>query len=235
MKHTKHVHGRGNRHNHPRKVRRRPGITSPTSPQSPQAQARLQACIEEVNELLRTLGNPQEPDNLSSLRLRLRSMRGIAVEVFYACNEEEKLAKGQLQDAGADYVQLCRSGRISFIPYTRMLSLIRSKRHVPIAGHHHHSVMDLDPKLKRQLVLEFGCTVSCRPELLNIFFGIPLSLRLVSYLEEEVEVITDRDDERAIIRGTLTESDEQALGVRTAPGRVVRVQLERVCLVRVLH
>jgi len=227
----KHPHSGEDRHGSGRIVGRRRGFPSPTGVGSPRQRDRLRQCIEEANELLRTLGNPQDEQNLRALQLRFRAMRGFGVEASVACGTHRETVRGRLLDAGRDYLDLCRNDKRFFVPFAKLLTVARSRRHVPSTHGHHEELAGLSPELKRALVLDFANTVSRRPELINIFFGLPLHLRLASFCGERVRVKTDQGD-GTIVSGVLVGTSDNAFEVQTGKREIRRVRLEEVCYIR---
>lgn len=85
----------------------------------------LQKCIEVANDLLRTLGNPQDPDNTTALRLHFRSKRGINVQMIVDCEGTEEYVAGCLEEVGRDFFQLHNSRGKIFVQFERTCSINR--------------------------------------------------------------------------------------------------------------
>ena len=211
---------------------------------------RLRVCIEEANQLLRTLGNPRDDENLTQLRLRFRSLCGALVKAEIDCrghdsNHHHKTIEivGMLETAGRDFIQLQAVGERMFVPFARLCSLQHDEHASRMRAAVCEPLVDIDACLRRDLVLCFGETVACRPELLNRFLGAPLFLQLLAFVGCLVTVRLDRDDpEDAFVRGTLvdTKEDRIRLEVRKHEGKdgdytheCVDISLEDVCFLTV--
>ncbi|MBE3577906.1 MAG: hypothetical protein IMX00_09495 [Limnochordales bacterium] len=241
-----------------------PRFSSPNSPLPPEELEQLKACLEEVNDLLRTLGNPPDPKNKETLRLHLRRLRGQRVLVEMACGgggtyahgggqdegegqenggqESEKTGQGRsyagiLRDAGKDYLELDwgkrekrgdrEEQRRVLLPYGRVCMVTVQDPDESFEPPHHPELIDIDPDLRRDLVLSFGRVVASNPELISIFFGLPLHLRLRQEAGVRITVRLEGDT----VTGQLSEVDEESIKVRTAPGAEHRIILAEVCAI----
>ena len=81
------------------------------------------------------------------------------------------------------------------------------------------------------MVLNFGEFVSKRPELVNLFFGIPLHLQLLKYLGKDIKVKTDDDN---IIDGILFEAVEGKIRVENRNGSL-EINMDQICFLEVLN
>lgn len=206
-----------------------PRFSSPNSPLPPEELEKLKACVEAVNELLRTIGNPDDPDNKRVLQMRLRKLRGVLMHVNVKCARAELPVEGILKDAGRDFLQIESIGRCTFILYDRVCTLRRVESSQEKPGHH-PAMVDLEACSRRALILDFGKVVAGDPNLVNIFFGIRLHLRLLSFLGCGVEVETDAGD---IFNGILSDSQENYIHVQT-DSSLVQINFNNICVVNVL-
>ncbi|MGE5481514.1 MAG: hypothetical protein ACM3VX_01220 [Bacteroidota bacterium] len=249
-----------------------PRFSSPNSPLPPEELEQLKACLERVNDLLRTLGNPPDPWNKEALRLHLRRLRGerrgkrVVVEVACAqgpgCGEADsggcESYAGRVRDAGKDYLELAlgereesgerdegehgpvreqHAGRHDeqhvLIPYSRTCT-VTAKRYdddeesapaLPLGPI--DISPDINPDLRRDLVLNFGKTVAGNPDLISTFFGLPLHLRLRQVVGSQTIVRLDRET----VAGKLFDLDENSIKVRTALGVERQINLADVCAI----
>lgn len=214
-----------------------PRYSSPTSSLPAEAADQLRICIETANELLRTLSIRRDPNFFYRLMLRFRELRGLLVRVEVAGKTEPYHLLGQLQDVGRDFIRLNRVGQNVFVPFPRLAKLTREasaeqeEEHGRSGGHHGGELADADPELRRNLVLNFGRVVSCSPELINLFFGIPLYLQLLHHVGCKVVVVT----ERQAVKGVLCESEEGRIQVRTGEQVLEQVNMQEICYVKLLH
>lgn len=206
-----------------------PRFSSPNSPLPLEELEQLKACIEEVNELLRTLGNPRDPANLTALRLHFRRLRGILVRVEVACDKGMIQPTGCLVEAGRDFLQLDTVGEIIFVPFGRICSVHRAATGEHDAGHG-QELIDIDACLRRALVLNFSKVVAGNPRLINIFFGIQLHLQLLCFLGYEAFIKTRDDTE--LIQGTLVGSEKNYLQLQTDK-QIKQINFRDVCYVKI--
>lgn len=199
-----------------------PRFSSPNSPLSPKELIQLQECIEASNELLRSLGNPRDHDNLSALRIRLRMLRGISVRVETSCGGAKQELAGCLQEAGRDFLQLYNEGQKEIVPFSRICSVSRSGEKQVCK--HDQELADIPLSLRRSLVLGFGEVVSKSPFLINIFFGLPLHLHLLVFLGCTVRVQTDHE----VFFGILAESEEGYIHLRVN-NHIQQINIDKIC------
>lgn len=200
-------------------------FSSPNSPLPPKKFEQLVKCIEVTNELLRTLGNPRNPNNLTGLRLRFRQLRGQLMQVDMDCGAQQKRRTGYLKEAGQDFLILNAKGKDTFIPYSRLSKIVRAETECGSSSRI-KELLHIDPCLRRDIVLRFGEVVSGDPFLINLFFGIPLHQQLADFLEKELRVRTDHQKKE--IRGILADSQERFIRIETDDGNL-QIDLNTVC------
>ncbi|RUL55588.1 hypothetical protein [Lysinibacillus antri] len=196
-----------------KKQKKTPRFTSPNSPLSADELNELQACIEEVNDLLRSLGSESNPNNTRQLQLHFFNLRGEIVKAQILTTpvedegdtdegeeEQERIDMdgsdchgkilnkiGKLATAGRDFIQMNEVGSATFILYEHLLSVTRENKceyDKAIVPEFH----DASQEMRRELAFNFGEFVTKDTELLNLFFGIPLYLHLKKYLGKDVKV-----------------------------------------------
>jgi hypothetical protein len=253
-----------------------PRFSSPNSPLPPKALDRLQQCIEEANDLLRSLGSESDPDNRRQLQLHFLSIRGADVILKIICKEQEikeneqeieavnrnrqkyiKMKKingkeiepklrlkmykrrkakrsiimknGKIFTAGRDFIQINEVGASVFVFYDRLISVARDKcEHVKQPE---QELIDVNRKVRRELAFNFGDFVSKNPELVNLFFGIPLFKQLKEFLGKDVKVkIFDEE-----IVGTLVKVDEGSLRILKKNDKEMEINLNEICFVKVFN
>lgn len=224
-------------HNCPKKIKT-PLYASPNSGLSEEQLNELQHCIEEANDLLRTLGARSNPENTRQLQLHLLKLQGLPVSVKIQFNfeglrertikkilENETIdstleIKGVLGISGRDFIQLDTKSGCIFIFYERLASVTRSEE-----DHEHKQEMH-SQKINKELVFNFGKYVSTKPDLINLYFGIPLHMLLQDYIGENVEVKTDKEK----VSGTLATIDENTVQIKIAnKNRVKKIPLQAIC------
>lgn len=204
-----------------------PRFSSPNSPLPPKKLKQLMECIEETNELLRTLGNPRNPNNLTGLRLRFRQIRGQLMQVDVDCGAQQETRTGYLKESGQDFLILNAKGQDTFIPYSRLIKIVRANPETERGSRSRiKELLHIDPCLRRDIVLRFGEVVSGDLFLINLFFGIPLHLQLVDFLQKEVRVRTNR--RKREIQGILADSQERFIRIGTDDGDL-QIDLNTIC------
>lgn len=201
----------------------------------------LQLCIEEANNLLRTLGSQSNPENTRQLQLHLLDLKGLHVSVKIKCNFKEgkrkntqraikkhpidsiEEKKGVLGTTGRDFIQLDTECGCIFILFERLISLSQLDDY-----HQDDEQNNLELILNKELVLNFGEFVSKRPKLVNLFFGIPLHMQLQKYIGENVEVKTDKH----IVSGTLLSVDENDLQIKNSRKKR-KINLTDICFIEI--
>lgn len=183
-----------------------PRYTSPHSSLPPKELEQQLQSIHQANDLLNMISNSQKPVNKRQLQLRLRKLRGRNVKVATDCGMQKEYVKATLKDAGLDFMELKQANKQIFIPFQRICALQHTGE---IDEGHHPSLTHIDDKLRRALVLRFGEVVSQSPDLINIFFGIPLHLRMQSFRGAWLQIRTEEDRHGMV--GCLEKADKSSL------------------------
>ena len=223
--------------NCPKKIKT-PLFSSPNSGLPEEQLNELQHCIEEANNMLRTLGTQSNPENTRQLQLHLLKLQGLPVSVKIQFNfkglRERTIRKileneavdsteeimGVLGISGRDFIQLDTNSGCIFIVYERLASVTRSEN-----DHEHKPDMHAQ-KINKELVFNFGKYVSTQPDLINLYFGIPLHMLLQDYVGENVVVKTDQQ----IVSGTLVTIDETTVQIKIANmSRIKKIPLQDIC------
>jgi hypothetical protein len=205
-----------------------PRYRSPNSP-LPQAQLdELQKCIESANDLLRSLGNERNPDHQRQLQLHFLELHGILVRVKVKCQEVQHEEVGSLMTAGKNFIELNTVGKRVLIPFEKIDSLQYEGKDQD--KKHHQDLIHLNRQIKRELVLHFGEVVSRNPELVNLFFGIPLHLMLVHYKDRMVNLKVEKLSNG--VSGKLVEVEGNSLQI-FKNDETVQIPLEKVCLLEI--
>lgn len=223
---------------------------SPNSPLPKHELDELQACIEAVNDLLRSLGTKSNPNNTRQLQQHLFNFKGLVVKAHILCGnnlprmendkgskfeldlkleKKEKILKkkGKLATAGRDFIQLNQVGSALFVLYEHLLSITRDECEV---DEHGPEFLDADSLTRRELAFNFGEFVSKNPDLVNLFFGIRLYVKLKEFLGSDVKVKTDK----CFFYGTLIKTEEGKIQIESKIGKT-EVDLKEICYVEVLN
>ena len=214
-----------------------PRYPSPNSPLEQEALDQLQHCIETANNLLRSLGTDSDANNRRQLQLHFLELQGALVKVKISCDRTEpdeephenegleleigeeieaKLLqkKGVLATAGRDFLQINPTGSFVFIFYEKLISITReesenSRMHKP-------EFIDANTVTRRNLALNFGEFVSKHPDIVNLFFGLPLHKQLHKYLGKDININTS--EHPTLLNGTFIHVDEGKVQIENRNG-----------------
>ena len=230
-------------------------FASANSPRTPEELDELQECIEAINDLLRSLGSESNPNNRRQLQLHFLSLRGARVKAEIICgieqldDDEEEIAldvdefdtitdmnerkcievlekKGKLATAGRDFIRINQVGSAVFILYSNLISIARDNC---VQGEHEPEFICADQATRRELTFNFGEFVAKKPDLVNLFFGIPLHRQLKQFLGKDVQVKTDEE----FFCGTLVKVDEGTIRILNKTGEE-DINIDEICFVEVL-
>ncbi|MFB8374637.1 hypothetical protein ACWIE6_19320 [Paenibacillus taichungensis] len=160
------------------------GISSPTTALPEKQFIELRACIEEANHILRSLGNPPQPDNPRQLELKLTSLKDQYVQIKTSFRGNFRTYKGFLLQAGRNYIQFWSKGRLRYVTYDQLISISSEPCESELFQEPHHVCRS--EELNCALLYAFTETVSGSVKLLNRFYGIPLSMALLQHAGQEV-------------------------------------------------
>jgi hypothetical protein len=189
-------------------------FSSPNSPLPPKRLDELQRCIEEANDLLRSLGNERDENNTRQLQLRLLNLQGLPVKIMIeSSNENTKIIKGRFSTAGRDFLQINSHGSYVMILYTRICSI--EFNHCEKHPHPDQEFLDAEPGIRRQLIFNFGEFVARRRELVNLFFGLFLYKHLNNFKGKDIFVKTLDNN---ALRGVLTDTEQGRIEIVSKDG-----------------
>ncbi|WP_338470571.1 hypothetical protein R4Z10_17485 [Niallia sp. XMNu-256] len=225
-----------------------PRYTSPNSRLNQEQLEHLQHWIEAANHLLLSLGTDSDPNNRRQLQLHFLKLKGAHVKAKVRCgpiesddthakfNNGEKsktqllLKDGILATAGSNFIQINQTGSFVFILFDKLLSILSEEcEHIRM---HEPHFLHADCSTRRELTLNFGEFVAKKPELVNLFFGLPLYKMLHLYLGKDINVKTS--EHPSLRSGVLTKVEEGKLQMETQNGQV-DVELEHVCFLEIVN
>lgn len=215
-------------------------FTSPTSGLPQEELDELQECMELANDLLRSLGSERDEANKRQLQLHFLNMKGNVVKAHILAfpsrdhresidNHKKSIYKiGRIATAGRDFIQINQVGSAVFILYDQLLSIARADNYEE--EYPEDSLLDVDFYTRRELAFNFGEYVSKNPNLINLFFGIPLFLKLKQFLGNDVKVKTFEE----FYYGTLICVDEGTIVVKNKNGEK-NININEVCYLEVIN
>lgn len=209
-----------------------PKFPSPNSSLSDAELHELMECIEEVNQFLRDIGNPRDPNDLRALQLQMQKLRNQFVKVSVNCGMKRKEFKGGLADAGRDFILLNDFEKNTLIPFGK-IDYLKYSGHGAKAGHE-KELLDINPCLRLELILNFSETVSKSPYLINLFYGLSMKLYLVSLIGCTMSVSHFTDEKYREIHGKLAEINSDSAIFMTPRGEQ-KIDLENICFIVIHH
>ena len=202
-----------------------PKFPSPTGCLTREETEKLEKCNDEANELLLSLGLSGELGIDRSYFLALQDNEGAEIHVNLQC-EKVKVQMGKLIFVGLNFLIMDNKTGVRIIPYQHILKIDVQKKSKAQDQISHDSFDELvrDPLLRRDLVLSFGATVSQSPVLINEFFGLTLSVLLLTYINHEVTIFTESDT----VTGVITKVDSETINLSCKKSREV-IPLANIC------
>lgn len=222
-----------------------PQFPSATSSFPPEQLEVIDACIEEANELLLTLGLQQEEDGEVGeddvLLQNLNTLKGQMVEVIISCTEEdieseetltcenqfEKVC-GKFIYSGIDFIILhTKDDETIWIPFAKIRWMIQKEQEEVL--NEDQPLLNIDPCLRREITFNFGQIVPKSPFLLKLFFPLQLSFLLKSFIDCDLCVKTFDNKET---QGTLVKVPERSLLIET-PRKKKGIDFEKICYIKI--
>lgn len=136
--------------------------------------------------------------------------------------------KGRVTTAGRDFIQINQVGSAVFVLYNRLLSVSRDCKK---PSENEPEFLDANSQTRRELAFNFGEFVAKNLELVNLFFGIPLSLQLKEYIGKEVHVRTDD----GYAKGTLVCAGNGEIDLLMKENNQERINIDDICYLEVLN
>ncbi|MFD1735423.1 hypothetical protein ACFSCX_02500 [Bacillus salitolerans] len=208
-----------------------PEFPSPNSSLPPEELEELNECIEKANRLLLALGLERDEENLRAFQDSLRGLRKQCISVTVACQEEKQPLKrtGTIVDAGVNFLILQTDvGNLLLIPFENIVQIKHLDNQIPMIED--QELLDINQCLRRAITLHFSEIVPKSPFLLNLFFGIELSLFLESYIGCLLYV-KEKDEENEI-EGTLLLTDKGKLEL-SVEGEKRGIDFDEVCTIEI--
>ena len=191
---------------------------------------KVKECIERANEVLRTLGNNLVPARFDTLRLHLRMLLGLEIRVELECNGEKIKETGVLLDAGKDFLVIKKGNTQYFMMYQRICSIEHQgeSEFIPMEP----ELINIDDQLRKDLILHFGEVVSKNPDLINLFFGIPLFLQFQFLLGSMVTVHVVDGSIVKEVTGPLIDSRDGQIVVESVGNQRETIGINEICFVQ---
>ena len=134
--------------------------------------------------------------------------------------------KGKLATAGRDFIRINQVGSAVFILYSHLISIARDEC---APEEHEPEFICANQATRREMTFNFGEFVSKNPDLVNLFFGIPLHRQLKQFLGKDVKGKTGEE----LFCGTLVKVDEGTIRILNKTGEE-DINIDELCFIEVL-
>jgi len=163
-----------------------PKLPSPTDCLPPNELEQVLEEIEAANELLLDIALDSERPINETYQKVFDGLIGLRVEIKNALGET---VEGKVHLSGLEFVSLVDEETTWLYPYSQIETI---KPYGRFAEPYHDPELSLiDPCFRRDLTFHFGEVVSCSPELLQLFFRIPLDVYFLLFEGKNVQVKTN--------------------------------------------
>jgi len=135
--------------------------------------------------------------------------------------------KGKLATAGRDFIQINQVGSALFILYNNLISIARGKCE---PDGQEPEFICTNQATRRELTFNFGEFVSKQPDLVNLFFGIPLHVQLKEFIGKDVKGQSGEQ----FFYGTLVKVDNGNIQILNKMGEV-NINIDELCFIEVLN
>ncbi|TKD71050.1 hypothetical protein [Pseudalkalibacillus hwajinpoensis] len=198
------------------KRRKMEEIPSPNSCLPEEVLKGLELKIKEANALLLDLALSGERTVDESFRDAFKGLIGQIVEIELNCpnfsqleegnGEKEQLTvMGRVFLAGTNFSSLRSDKKELIVPYQSICLIHPDNRFAePI---HRPALLDIDSDLRRCLTTDFSSIVSGSPELIQLFYGLDLTVYLLQSLTKELTIQLKNE----VVTGKLTSVNNSSL------------------------
>ena len=163
-----------------------PKLPSPTDCLPPNELEKVLEEIEAANELLLDIALDSERPINETYQKVFDGLIGLRVEITNSLGET---VEGKVHLSGLEFVSLVEEETTWLYPYSQIETIKPFGRFAePFSD---PELSQIDPCFRRDLTFHFGDVVSCSPELLQLFFRIPLDVYLLLFEGKNVQVKTN--------------------------------------------
>lgn len=150
-----------------------------------------------------------------------------------AVNQEKVIVRDNIKICGVvcfvgrDFVVLRESNEQIIIPLSKIISLKTDSRILQPLNK--PELLNIDPCLRRSLTFNFGETVSCSPELIDIFFKTTLAIFLLNRLHKNMKIKIEDEE----IEGTLVEVTSESMRISLCNEKEMDIPFLSVCFITI--
>lgn len=200
-----------------------PKLPSPTDCLPPNELEKVLEEIEAANELLLDVALDSDRPINETYQKVFDGLTGLRVEITNGIGET---VEGKVTLSGLDFVSLEEEETTWFYPYSQIETIKPYGRFAEPFPDPELSL--IDPCFRRDLTFHFGDVVSSSPELLQLFFRIPLDVYLLLFKEKHIQVKMNELTSEGILTDVYKDSitlDQQ--------GETTIIQREMISLIRI--
>lgn len=179
-----------------------PELPSPESCLPLKKRREVDEKIAETNRLLLDLALDDNRSIQETYQRAFDGLIGLEIEII---NPVDETISGVVMMGAYDFVLLSREDYKIIVPYKQIES-------VKACGYYSEQVpkanlLNIDPHLRRKLTFQFGKVVGSSPELIQLFFKIPLAVYLLLFEEQAIKVRVGR----SLIEGVLVDVNKESI------------------------
>lgn len=220
---------------------------SPTSCLPKKQTEELEREIDAINELLLNFRLSNEQPELG----KMKSLEGLMeqlVEIELDCEEEIEVSQpitemtetvNQQQEivekninvcgvvcfVGRDFVVLRQDDEQIIIPLSKIISIKTDS--CIVQPSHKPRLLKIDSCLRKSLTLNFGETVSCSPDLIQLFFKTTLAIFLLNCLHKNIKIKIEEEE----IEGHLVEVTTESMLISLSNDQKMDIPFHSICLI----
>ncbi len=179
-----------------------PELPSPESCLPPEKREEVDKKIAEANRLLLDLALDDNRSVQETYQRAFDGLIGLEVEII---NPLDETLSGVVVMAAFDFILLRRDDYKIIVPYEQIESVKSSGCYAELVPE--ANLLNIGPRLRRKLTFQFGKVVGSSPELIQLFFKIPLAVYLLLFEEQTIKVRVGR----SLIEGVLVDVNKESI------------------------
>ncbi|WP_039042061.1 hypothetical protein [Sporosarcina sp. ZBG7A] len=195
-----------------------PQFPSPESCLPPDMMEKVEEKIVEANLLLLDLALEDDRSVQETYQKVFDGLIGLDVELM---NTEGEIMVGRVVISAFDFVLLRHDKHNMVVPHNQINLVKPSGRYAepfPDAD-----LVYIDPYLRRKLTFQFGKVVASSPELIQLFFRIPLAVYLLLFEGKLVKIVI----EETLIEGILMDVNKESIVLKSEEEKKV-IPIEKI-------
>lgn len=179
-----------------------PELPSPESCLPPEKREEVDKKIAEANRLLLDLALGNNRSIQETYQRAFDGLIGLEVEIV---NPLDETISGVVMMAAFDFILLSRDDYKIIVPYEQIESVKASGCYAELVPG--ANLLNINPHLRRKLTFQFGKIVGSSPELIQLFFKIPLAVYLLLFEDQTIKARVGR----SLIEGVLVDVNKESI------------------------